>query len=159
MQSIQIDFSNFVKTALLSFHNYRVSEMSSNLESTPLGQGEQLNLLGYSTGSVIMAQSALQMANNGYVIDNLILLGSPIQTDSDLFQALLGNNNIKNVVRFDIPGDDVSTINQSPLNAFSAAVSFATKGDNHPHFQYAFGANAPQLSRELADQMMQQGVR
>ena len=53
-----------------------VNQITNNLQNSPLGVEEQLNLFGYSTGSVIMAQSALLIAEEGHVIDNLILLGS-----------------------------------------------------------------------------------
>jgi len=136
-----------------------LDEISADLQATPLGAGEQLNLLGYSTGSVVMAQAALQMANDGHIIDNLILLGTPILADSDLFQLLQSNSNIKNILRIDIPGDDVATVNQSGLNAATAMWNFGTKGDFHPHFRYAFGDNAMQYTAELALQLQEEGVK
>ncbi|MEZ4713497.1 MAG: hypothetical protein R3A44_40290 [Caldilineaceae bacterium] len=132
--------------------------MTANLKSVALEDGEQLNLIGYSTGSVIMAQSALQMANNGYVIDNLVLVGTPILSDSELFRSLQGNGNIRNIIRVDIPDDGVATMNQGPLSLVGAGIGFAIGGNEHPHFRYAFGENAKQYSGELATQLMEQGV-
>ena len=143
--------------------DWRVSaaegKMNANLKASPLENGEQLNLIGYSTGSVIMAQSALQMANAGTKIDNLILVGTSILNTSELYQALASNQNIRNIIRVDISGDDTTTVNESVLNLISTALSFGDKGDDHPHFKYAFGPNAPQYTKELALQLMQQGVK
>lgn len=60
----------------------------------------QFNLMGYSYGSLIAAQSAWYYANEGRVVDNLILVGSPI---SENFLSLLqSHENIKNVIIKDL---------------------------------------------------------
>ncbi len=55
-----------------------VGDIKADLYKNPLAKGEQFNLSGYSTGSVTMAQAALLLANEGQVIDNLVLIGTPI---------------------------------------------------------------------------------
>ena len=51
-------------------------------------EGKQLNLAGYSAGSVVMAQTALLLADENIRVDNLILIGTPIDANSDLGQTL-----------------------------------------------------------------------
>ena len=82
--------------------------IKNNLSNNNLKPGEQINLMGTSYGSVVMAQAALQLADNGIIIDNVILIASPVSTNSELFRALSSNNNIKRVIRADIPGDYLS---------------------------------------------------
>lgn len=71
-------------------------------------EGGQRNLIGYSMGSVMMAQTALIIAGKGIKVDNLILIGSPISSDSSLYKSLTNNINIGNVTRIDIPNDPIS---------------------------------------------------
>jgi RHS repeat-associated protein len=70
--------------------------------------GGQRNIIGYSYGSVTGAQAALRMANSGTKVDNLVLIGSPISTSSELYKSLINNSNIGNVQRFDISNDPFS---------------------------------------------------
>jgi RHS repeat-associated protein len=65
----------------------------------------QYNLVGYSKGAVEAGKAALDMANKGKVIDNLVLIGSPIKTNSDLYKSLTSNKNIKKITKIDISGD------------------------------------------------------
>ncbi|PWJ57065.1 RHS repeat-associated protein [Dyadobacter jejuensis] len=79
-----------------------------NIQNSPLRVGEQLNLIGYSYGSVLQAHVALKLANSGHKIDNLVLVGSPISNDSELYKTLISQKNIGKVIRYDIPGDKLS---------------------------------------------------
>lgn len=85
-----------------------VTAIVKNLKDKPLKKDEQLNLTGYSYGSVAQAHIALALADLGYKVDNLILVGSPISIESNLYKELLSNKNIKNVIREDIKGDKFS---------------------------------------------------
>ena len=87
-----------------------VSMYQQQLKDNPLQEGEQFNMVGYSYGSVLQAQSALRLADSGQVIDNLVLIGSPISDKSDLMKQLKGNSNIKNVTRYDLKGDLLSIL-------------------------------------------------
>ena len=51
-------------------------------------EGKQLNLAGYSAGSVVMAQTALLLADENIRVDNLVLIGTPIDANSDLGKTL-----------------------------------------------------------------------
>lgn len=72
------------------------------------GGGGSRNFVGYSYGSIVAAQAALRLAADGITTDNLILLGSPISSDSKLFDDLVSNGLIKNIVRIDIANDPLS---------------------------------------------------
>ncbi|MEM9549513.1 MAG: hypothetical protein AAGA77_26320 [Bacteroidota bacterium] len=85
-----------------------VNQVKRSLSASPLQEDEQLNLAGYSFGSVLQAQVALKLADEGTYIDNLILIGAPISDDSSLFKQLSENENIGNVIRVDIEGDLLS---------------------------------------------------
>ncbi len=71
-------------------------------------EGEQLNLGGYSYGSVLQAHIALSLADKGIKVDNVVLIGSPISDKSDIYKELTTHNNIANVIREDIPSDKLS---------------------------------------------------
>jgi RHS repeat-associated protein len=138
-----------------------VSLYKNQLKSNPLSDGEQFNLAGYSYGSVLQAQAALKLATGGQVIDNLILIGSPISDKSNLWKQLNSNKNIKNIIRYDIKGDALSNpqdvydfikggVNNSPLG----------DGDNGHHFDAARpGQQANQLIQTIIQWLQQQGVK
>lgn len=56
----------------------------------------QFNLIGYSYGSLLAAQTAAYYADQGHVVDHLVLIGSPI--DRDFLFALQHNPRIRKVV-------------------------------------------------------------
>lgn len=129
-----------------------VEAIHKDLETKPLAANEQFNLMGYSTGAVIMAQTALVLTKEeGKQIDNLILIGSPWKKDNDLQKALESNTNIKKIIRIDIPGDNVS-------DGTSALPSFLSQGNDHLHFKYAFNKGVNKNRKELADFLKAQGV-
>ena len=136
-----------------------VSTYQKHLKENPLAEGEQLNMVGYSYGSVLQAQVALRLAESGQVIDNLVLIGSPISDKSDLYKQLKGNKNIKNVIRYDIKGDALS--NPQDVFDYLKAIGQVTKdGDNAHHFDAARpGQEADKLIQTIIDWLKQQGVK
>lgn len=128
-----------------------IAQIEADKKAKPLQENEQFNLAGYSTGAVIMAQSALMLAKKGQTIDNLVLIGATFDSKSDLYSALSSNKNIKNIIRIDIPGDNV-------IDGIGALGSFLQKGNNHPHFTYAFGENADENRKALAMILQSLGV-
>lgn len=54
---------------------------------------EQFNLIGNSYGSLLAAQTANFYAKQGYIVHNLVLIGSPI--DADFLKNLRGKTHIK----------------------------------------------------------------
>jgi RHS repeat-associated protein len=135
-----------------------VDQIKKDLKDHPLEKGEQFNLTGYSTGSVTMAQAALDLANGGQVIDNLILIGTPILNSSSLYKDLSSNKNIKNIIRIDIPGDRVKDANKSFWNAILAAAQLIIQGNDSPHYKYAFNKDAKKNQKQLAEDLKKQGV-
>jgi RHS repeat-associated protein len=133
-----------------------VDQITSNLEENPLEEGEQFNLAGYSYGSVLQAQAALRLANDGQYIDNLILIGSPIADDSKLMKQLKGNKNIGNVLRVDIEGDLLS--NPKDILEFIKGGA-QNSSDDGPHFDLARpGDEANSLIQTVIQWLQQQGV-
>ena len=109
-------------------------EVFNAIKSKPLKDGEQLNLMGYSYGSVVQAHVALALADMGVKVDNLVLIGSPIPKDSELYKALIDNKNITNVIRHDIPKDKLS--NPNSLTEFIEG-GMESLGEDAPHFDLA----------------------
>lgn len=104
-------------------------------------EGGQRNLVGYSYGSVVAAQSALKLANDGIKVDNVALIGSPINSDSALYESLLNHPNIGNVTRVDIPNDP-----------FSNGIDLTKIFDMDQHFIYMNNDQGQQdaLSRDIS---------
>lgn len=120
--SIEYNREKESKPTVLDFRvTEAVSKIEDDLQSNPLKNGEQFNLTGYSMGSVVVAQSALILADKGQRIDNLVLIGSTIDPKSSLGQALSeyqGNGKIGKVIYLNTTSDEV-------LGAASKGVSFA----------------------------------
>ncbi len=137
--------------------NSTAQQYLDNLAANPLSEGEQFNLAGYSYGSVLQAQVALKLANEGTTIDNLVLIGSPVADDSKLFKQLSGNENIKNIIRIDIEGDKLS--NPSSLMEYIQG-AFQNSGDDGPHFDLARpGQEADQAIQDAVNRIKEGGVK
>ena len=68
---------------------------------------EPINLIGSSYGSVVIAQAALAIAETGQFVNSVTLTGSPIDRNSPLYEALVNNKNIGQVIWIDAPEDPV----------------------------------------------------
>lgn len=165
------DVNNFVGGLSPSFFEYTgelvpvqndmitatVNSLKNHLEKNPLKKDEQFNLAGYSYGSVLQAQAALQLADGGQTIDNLVLIGSPISDKSDLMRQLKSNKNIKNVIRYDIQGDLLSNPQDVKDFIFGAVQN---RKDSGPHFDAARpGSEADKLINTIVEWLKQQGVK
>ena len=136
-----------------------VAAYQEDLKKSPLKEGEQFNLAGYSYGSVLQAQVALKLANSGQVIDNLILIGSPIGDNSDLYKELSGNKNIKNILRYDLKGDALSNP-QDVYDFLKGAGQGFIQGDNAHHFDAARpGKEANKLIDVIVQWLKDKGVK
>ncbi|MEO7178894.1 MAG: RHS repeat-associated core domain-containing protein [Allosphingosinicella sp.] len=69
------------------------------------GSAAQYNLIGYSYGAAVAAQQALYDANHGTRVDNLVLIGAPL--NQDLYDAVRQNRNISRIVTVSLPGDPI----------------------------------------------------
>jgi RHS repeat-associated protein len=114
-----------------------VNDIVNDITSKPLAEGEQLNLAGYSYGSVVQANVAIALINKGYKVDNLVLIGSPTEEGSQLMESLIGfekEGKIGKIIRKDIPGDHLS--NPSGELEFIYG-GFQNRKDSGPHFDLA----------------------
>ena len=153
-------YREYTGRELLENHNAigrAVKQVKSNIKENPLEEGEQFNLAGYSYGSVLQAHVALNLANDGQYIDNLILIGSPISDDSKLMRQLKGNKNIGNVLRVDIEGDMLS----NPKDILEFIKGGKQNGsDKGPHFDLARpGEKANSLIQTVIQWLQDQGVK
>ncbi|MBK7909391.1 RHS repeat-associated core domain-containing protein [Candidatus Pollutiaquabacter sp.] len=137
--------------------NRTVETYKQHLANNQLKDGEQLNMAGYSYGSVLQAQVALKLANGGVEVDNLILIGSPISDNSDLFKQLSGNKNIKNIIRIDIPNDKFSNPGTSMEYILGG---WQNRNENGPHFDLARpGIESDKRIQQAVDQIKNNGVK
>lgn len=134
-----------------------VNTYEKHLKDNPLAEGEQMNMVGYSFGSIMQAQVALRLAEKGQVIDNLVLIGSPISDKSDLYKQLKNNKNIKNVIRYDIPGDYFS----NPQDIYDwIKGARQNSNDDGKHFDLARpGSEADKAIQVVIEWLRQQGVK
>lgn len=113
--------------------------------------GRQFNLIGYSYGSLLAAQTANFYARNGIEVHNLVLIGSPIAPD--FLDQLRSRKKILKISIFDIPGDDIHA-GMSQAELINPAVLLKLKRDMEDnkgagHFYY--GHMTPDLPRRLAE--------
>jgi len=87
----------------------------------------QFNLVGYSFGSVVASQAAYALATDGKQVDNLVLIGAPIDPGGDLVKALGAQENIKQVTFINISEDPFSS-GVHPITLF--------KNGMGPHFYF-----------------------
>nr|WP_255669518.1 alpha/beta hydrolase [Myroides oncorhynchi] len=134
-----------------------VDGIKKTLKEKPLKEGEQLNLAGYSYGSVLQAHVALRLADEGIKVDNLVLIGSPISDKSELYNALLDNENIGKVIREDIVNDKLS--NPQSLEEFIEGGK-QNSSDKGPHFNLARpGDEEDKNIDKLAKKLVNEGVK
>jgi hypothetical protein len=119
------------------------------------------NLVGYSYGSLKATQEALDLADVGVRVDNLVLIGSPIS--SEMLKEAMEHPNIGQVVVVDLTehGDPIHAGMSSPElygsvpKLFEQMETRQTTGEGH--FYYAPSNETGALRRrELADQILDQ---
>lgn len=125
----------------------------------PSGRG-QYNLIGYSLGAAQAAQQALGDAARGTTVDNLVLIGAPL--NDSLLSALRGSPRITNihVLNLTALGDPIAP----PMSDFAITLSVPRLINqmraNSGHFYYsAPGAIGAARRDALAAQLYQRGVR
>lgn len=103
----------------------------------------QFNMVGYSYGSLVAAQTAQFYAHNGHIVDHLILVASPI--DREFLELLKKQKNIKKIVVKDLKehGDPIyAGIPQVPLLLsvpllYRQMKKTKNTGEGTGHFYYA----------------------
>jgi hypothetical protein len=123
-------------------------------------RGEQYNLGGYSYGSAAAASIAYAIAQSGGYVDNLVLVGAPI--NKDLYYAVSNNPRIANVINVDLSfrGDPI----RAGMSDLSIVSTLPTLLDQMPknqgHFYYSgTGKVADQRRSSLAQYLYTQGVK
>ncbi|WP_423193528.1 thioesterase domain-containing protein [Cupriavidus sp. H18C2] len=125
-------------------------------------EARQFNLIGYSYGSLLAAQTANYYANQGHTVDHLVLIGSPI--DAVFLGNLRANKAIRKVVVIDLKeqGDPLYA-GISQWEVVAAAPILAAQmsaGKGHGHFYYAHvTAELPERLDRLARRIAAEGVR
>ena len=126
------------------------------------GQGSQFNLIGYSYGSLLAAQTANSYAKRGCVIHHLVLIASPI--DRDFLVTLRARANIEKTVVIDLvdKGDPLfAGMSQGQL--FMALPELGKQfaaGDGRGHFYYAHVVpDSPLRWARLAKAIFDAGLR
>ncbi|GCB03880.1 thioesterase domain-containing protein [Ralstonia sp. SET104] len=122
----------------------------------------QFNLIGYSYGSLLAAQTAWSYARNGHAIDHLVLIGSPI--DGDFLANLKRHRLIRKVVVIDLQqyGDPIyAGMSEAALLASAPVLAkqFAA-GKGEGHFYYAHVVkDSPQRWAALAKRVVGEGLK
>jgi len=123
---------------------------------------KQFNIIGYSYGSLLAAQTAWFYVKKGNVIDHLVLIGSPI--DRDFLKKLKTHKNIKKVVVIDLTqfGDKIHAgmSEAALLGAVPTLGEQMTAGKGEGHFYYAHvTSDSPRRWKELAERLYSDGLR
>jgi len=126
---------------------------------TNLAEGEQLNLVGYSWGGIVAAQRANVAAKNGQTIDNLVLIGAPI--NADLLSAVENNENILNVKIIDLTakGDPIFAGMSDGEIAASVPTLIKQQSESSGHFFFAPNTDEGASRRDkLAEELVNSGL-
>jgi pimeloyl-ACP methyl ester carboxylesterase len=126
----------------------------------------QFNMIGYSYGSLLAAQTANYYAYNGHIVDHLVLVGSPI--DQQFLDVLKKQKNIKKIIARDLKeyGDPIFAGISEPrllwclFKLFRQMQMTDETGEGHGHFYYAgITGESARRRRELARFIYGQGLR
>ncbi|WP_328188299.1 hypothetical protein [Marinobacter sp. OP 3.4] len=122
----------------------------------------QFNFVGYSWGAVIAARSALYYANFQVKVDNLVLVGAPI--NASLLTAVRTHPKIKNVIVIDLGqhGDPIyaGMSDGELIEAVPTLGMQMVRGKGEGHFYYAVENGEGQTRRHLlARSLFQKGLR
>jgi RHS repeat-associated protein len=149
-----------------------VGQVKNYLQNHPNSKQEnnQLNLAGYSMGSVLMAQTALKIADEGTIIDNLILIGSTISPDSELGKTLekyKSEGKIKNILYKNTTGDEVlysasRGLQEDAIIKTIRTIVLGNRNEGSKHLILAGDKDDAKSNNErkrLANELVEEGVR
>lgn len=135
----------------------------SGMEDNP---SQQFNMIGYSYGSLLAAQTAYYYAALSHVVDHLVLVGSPI--DKTFLDDLRKQRNIKEVIVRDLIeyGDPIFA-GISQLRLWGAIIKLGWQmqksldtGEGFGHFYYASAtAEGALRRRNLARFISRHGLK
>jgi len=125
-------------------------------------EAPQFNLIGYSYGSLLAAQTAWSYARAGHVIDHLVLIGSPI--DRDFLSDLQTHPRIGKVVTIDLRefGDPIyagmSWVELVAMAPILGKQMLDGKGEGHFYYAHAL-KDSPRRWEGLAKRLASEGLR
>lgn len=125
-------------------------------------EAPQFNLIGYSYGSLLAAQTAWSYARAGHVIDHLVLIGSPI--DEDFLSDLQTHPRIGKVVTIDLRefGDPIyagmSWVELVAMAPILGKQMLDGKGEGHFYYAHAV-KDSPRRWEGLAKRLALEGLR
>lgn len=122
----------------------------------------QFNLIGYSYGSLLAAQTANFYAKSGHIVDHLVLIASPI--DNEFLIKLKRTTNIRKVIVLDLTqfGDPIHAgITQAALIEGTAILRRQqAAGLGEGHFYYAHVVKDSNVRwAHLAQTLASEGLR
>jgi pimeloyl-ACP methyl ester carboxylesterase len=123
---------------------------------------QQFNLIGYSYGSLLAAQTANYYAKSGLKVDNLVLIGSPI--DKEFLFKLRAHRNIGKVTVIDLREHGDPIYAGMHLKELVAAVPQLVqdmqgeKGEGHFYYGHVV-PESPKRWEDLARRIYAAGVR
>lgn len=125
-------------------------------------EAPQFNLIGYSYGSLLAAQTAWSYARAGHVVDHLALIGSPIA--EDFLTDLQTHPRIGKVVTIDLRefGDPIyAGMSWAELVAMAPILGKQMlDGKGEGHFYYAHAVkDSPRRWESLAKRLASEGLR
>lgn len=132
------------------------------IESGMTDASPQFNLIGYSYGSLLAAQTANFYASKGHMVDHLVMIASPIS--AGFLAKLGGNKNIKKVIAIDLTqfGDPIHAgISQTALIEGMATLKRQQDaGLGEGHFYYAHTVkDSKSRWNSLAQKLFAEGLR
>lgn len=126
----------------------------------PIPVAGQFNIIGYSWGGVIAARTALFHARKGFTINNLVLIGAPI--NASLRNAASQHPNITNthIIDLSTQGDPIYAGMTDKEIVDSSAVLGRQMLDGSGHFYYSGDSDAGRARRrQLARELYAKGLR
>lgn len=121
---------------------------------------QQYNLIGYSWGTAVVANQAIGEASKGITVDNLVLIGAPLnQSMMDRLNTTDGIRNVS-VINLTNQGDPLSA-GMSDLEIISSVPSLVGQmSSGTGHFYYSpSGPIGHQRRIDLGNQLIDLGIR
>lgn len=139
----------------------KITNMREKFENKGDGKG-QLNLVGYSYGSLVAAHVAMTRVQKGGTVDNLVLIGAPIS--KEFLNTLRNTEGIRNIIVKNLTqhGDPIfagMSGTQVAKSSFTLASQMAS-GAGVGHFYYASNNVTGRVRRRvLAWELYNDGLR
>lgn len=138
-------------------NTFPLSKIGINKSPPKIGQ---FNIIGYSWGAVIAARTALFYARQGVQVDNLVLIGAPI--NKSLMEAASNHSKIlkTHIIDLKAEGDPIYAGMNDKEIVDSAALLLQQMKNESGHFYYSANSETGRLRRRaLAKTLYAKGLR